>query len=300
MGKKAFRSGIVAILGRPNVGKSTLINALVGQKISIVTSKPQTTRHAIVGILTDSDYQAVLVDTPGLLSRAGKLINRSMNQAAAGSLAGADLSLLLVEAGHWQAGDNHVLERIRRSRVPCILTINKVDRVRPKAGLLPYIEESAARGDFVEIVPVSALKGSNLDRLKQQILQYLPEGECIYPAGDTTDRSMEFRVAELLREKLMQSLKDEVPYGLCVEIEELVERDGLALVDAVIWVDRESHKGIVVGRGGLRLKSVGRAARLELQKLFNRKFYLETRVKVKRNWSNDAALLRQLGYDARA
>jgi len=300
MGKKAFRSGIVAILGRPNVGKSTLINALVGQKISIVTSKPQTTRHAIVGILTDSDYQAVLVDTPGLLPRAGKLINRSMNQAAAGSLAGADLSLLLVEAGHWQAGDNHVLERIRRSRVPCILTINKVDRVRPKAGLLPYIEESAARGDFVEIVPVSALKGSNLDRLKQQILQYLPEGEYIYPAGDTTDRSMEFRVAELLREKLMQSLKDEVPYGLCVEIEELVERDGLALVDAVIWVDRESHKGIVVGRGGLRLKSVGRAARLELQKLFNRKFYLETRVKVKRNWSNDAALLRQLGYDARA
>lgn len=300
MGKKAFRSGIVAILGRPNVGKSTLINALVGQKISIVTSKPQTTRHAIVGILTDSDYQAVLVDTPGLLPRAGKLINRSMNQAAAGSLAGADLSLLLVEAGHWRAGDNHVLERIRRSRVPCILTINKVDRVRPKAGLLPYIEESAARGDFVEIVPVSALKGSNLDRLKQQILQYLPEGECIYPAGDTTDRSMEFRVAELLREKLMQSLKDEVPYGLCVEIEELVERDGLALVDAVIWVDRESHKGIVVGRGGLRLKSVGRAARLELQKLFNRKFYLETRVKVKRNWSNDAALLRQLGYDARA
>ncbi len=300
MGKKAFRSGIVAILGRPNVGKSTLINALVGQKISIVTSKPQTTRHAIVGIFTDSDYQAVLVDTPGLLPRAGKLINRSMNQAAAGSLAGADLSLLLVEAGHWQAGDNHVLERIRRSRVPCILTINKVDRVRPKAGLLPYIEESAARGDFVEIVPVSALKGSNLDRLKQQILQYLPEGECIYPAGDTTDRSMEFRVAELLREKLMQSLKDEVPYGLCVEIEELVERDGLALVDAVIWVDRESHKGIVVGRGGLRLKSVGRAARLELQKLFNRKFYLETRVKVKRNWSNDAALLRQLGYDARA
>lgn len=300
MGKKAFHSGIVAILGRPNVGKSTLINALVGQKISIVTSKPQTTRHAIVGIFTDSDYQAVLVDTPGLLPRAGKLINRSMNQAAAGSLAGADLSLLLVEAGHWQAGDNHVLERIRRSRVPCILTINKVDRVRPKAGLLPYIEESAARGDFVEIVPVSALKGSNLDRLKQQILQYLPEGECIYPAGDTTDRSMEFRVAELLREKLMQSLKDEVPYGLCVEIEELVERDGLALVDAVIWVDRESHKGIVVGRGGLRLKSVGRAARLELQKLFNRKFYLETRVKVKRNWSNDAALLRQLGYDARA
>ncbi len=300
MGKRAFRSGIVPLLGRPNVGKSTLINALVGQKISIVTSKPQTTRHAIVGILTDSDYQAVLVDTPGLLSRAGKLINRSMNQAAAGSLAGADLSLFLVEAGYWQAGDDHVLERIRRSRVPCILTINKVDRVRPKAGLLPYIKESAARGDFVEIVPVSALKGSNLDRLKQQIFQYLPEGECIYPAGDTTDRSMEFRVAELLREKLMQSLKDEVPYGLCVEIEELVEREGLALVDAVIWVDRESHKGIVVGRGGLRLKSVGRAARLELQKLFNRKFYLETRVKVKRNWSNDAALLRQLGYDAKA
>ncbi len=300
MGKKTFRSGIVAILGRPNVGKSTLINALVGQKISIVTSKPQTTRHAIVGIVTDSDYQAVLVDTPGLLSRAGKLINRTMNRAATGSLEGADLSLFLVEAGHWRAGDDHVLERIQRSRVPCILTINKVDQVRPKAGLLPYIEESAARGDFVEIVPVSALKGSNIDRLKQQILQYLPEGECIYPAGDTTDRSMEFRVAELLREKLMQSLKDEVPYGLCVEIEELVERDGLALVDAVIWVDRESHKGIVVGRGGLRLKSVGRAARLELQKLFNRKFYLETRVKVKRNWSNDAALLRQLGYDARA
>lgn len=300
MGKKAFRSGVVAILGRPNVGKSTLINALVGQKISIVTSKPQTTRNAIVGILNDRDYQAVLVDTPGLLSRASKLINRTMNRAATGSLVGADLSLLLVEAGHWQAGDDHVLERIQDSRVPCILAINKVDQVKPKAGLLPYIKKSAGRGDFVEIVPISALKGSNIERLKEQILQRLPEGERIYPAGDTTDRSMEFRVAEILREKLMQSLKDEVPYGLCVEIEELVERDGLALVDAVIWVDRESHKGIVVGRGGLRLKSIGRAARLELQELFSRKFHIETRVKVKRNWSNDAALLRQLGYGARA
>jgi GTP-binding protein Era len=300
MGKKAFRSGVVAILGRPNVGKSTLINALVGQKISIVTSKPQTTRNAIVGILNDRDYQAVLVDTPGLLSRASKLINRTMNRAATGSLVGADLSLLLVEAGHWQAADDHVLERIQDSRVPCILAINKVDQVKPKAGLLPYIEESSGRGDFVEIVPISALKGSNIERLKEQILQRLPEGERIYPAGDTTDRSMEFRVAEILREKLMQSLKDEVPYGLCVEIEELVERDGLALVDAVIWVDRESHKGIVVGRGGLRLKSIGRAARLELQELFSRKFHIETRVKVKRNWSNDAALLRQLGYGARA
>ena len=171
-----------------------------------------------------------------------------------------------------------------------------MDQVRPKVGLLPYIEATAARGDFAEIVPVSALKGSNLERLKQQIPPYLPEGEYLYPMGEVTDRSIEFRVAEVLREKLMQSLQEEVPYGLCVEIEELVERDNLVLVDAVIWVDRESHKGIVVGKGGLRLKRMGRAARLELEKLFSRKFHIETRAKVKRNWSNDAALLRQLGY----
>ena len=296
MAKKAFRSGIVAILGRPNVGKSTLTNVLVGQKISIVTSKPQTTRHAIVGILTEPDYQAVLIDTPGLLSRAGKLINRTMNRTARGSLAGANLCFLVVEAGRWQAGDDHVLASIQGSRVPCILIVNKVDQVRPKVGLLPYIEATAARGDFAEIVPVSALKGSNLERLKQQIPPYLPEGEYLYPMGEVTDRSIEFRVAEVLREKLMQSLQEEVPYGLCVEIEELVERDNLVLVDAVIWVDRESHKGIVVGKGGLRLKHMGRAARLELEKLFSRKFHIETRAKVKRNWSNDAALLRQLGY----
>lgn len=296
MTRESYRSGFVAVLGRPNVGKSTLVNALVGEKISIVSSKPQTTRHAILGILTEADYQAVFIDTPGLHSGSGRLMNRVMNRAAAGSIASADVVLLVVEADRWFEADEAVLDRIREARLPCLLIVNKVDRIRPREKLLPFLEEAAARFDFVEIVPVSALKGSNLERLKTLIAGYLNQQEALYPEDIATDRGGYFRAAEIIREKLMQMLHEEVPYGVSVEVNELTKEDERLHVDATVWVEREAHKAIVLGKGGQRIKSIGRAARLDLQVLFESPVFLRTHVKLKRNWSDSVQALRQLGY----
>jgi len=295
----SFRSGFVAVVGRPNVGKSTLVNALVGEKISIVTAKPQTTRHAIVAILSAENYQVVFIDTPGIHGGAKKLMNRTMNKAASNSLVDADLVLFLVEAGRWTAGDDAVLEQIVQSGRPCMLVVNKVDRIKPRDALLPYLAECGARHEFVEIVPASALKGSNLDRLKELLGAALPVQEPMYDSGVVTDRSMAFRVAEMVREKLMQALHDEVPYGVGVEINKLEAEEQRVLVDILIWVDQESHKGIVVGKDGERLKNVGRQARLELESIFSRRFHLQTHVKARENWSDNAQALRQMGYDER-
>jgi len=294
-----FRSGYLAIVGRPNTGKSTLVNALVGEKISIVTSKPQTTRHRILGVLTGERYQLMLVDTPGLHGGSGKLLNRTMNRAAVGSLADADAVLFLVEATGWSSGDDYVLERIRQLRCPCLLVPNKVDLVKPRSRLLPFIERCTQRHDFSEIIPVSATRGQNLDRLLDTVLNYIPEGDMLFPADATTDRNIEFRIAEIVREKLMQCLHQEVPYGLAVEVNQLQVRGELMLVDMIIWVDRESHSGIVVGQGGARIKRVGTEARLELETTFGRKFHLQTRVKARQNWSDSARALQQLGFEIR-
>jgi GTP-binding protein Era len=298
MAKSKHRSGFVAVIGKPNVGKSTLINALVGHKISIVTSKPHTTRHAILGVLTKPDAQVVFIDTPGLENKSRRLMNRAMNRAAIGAVEGANLVLFVVEAGKWNNGDEQALELVKQSGLPCMLIINKVDQVKPKERLLPYLQASSERYDFIELVPVSALREDNLQRLMDALLTYLPEESPLYPAEMLTDRGLRFQAAEVLREKLMESLYQEVPYGLAVEINELGEDEkGLLRIDAIIWVDRESHKGIVVGQGGQLLKKVGQAARLDLESRLGRQLHLESKVKLKRNWADNAQALRQMGYD---
>jgi GTP-binding protein Era len=297
MSSDSYRSGFAAVVGRPNTGKSTLVNALVAEKISIVTAKPQTTRHSILGILTRPDCQIALVDTPGLHKPRGRLLNRAMNRAAAASLGGADLALFVIEATGWRAGDDFALSRLEESRIPVLLVVNKMDLVKPRSALLPFLEECGRKGDFREIVPVSARRGDNLDHLLTVICNYLPAGPSLFPDDMRTDRSREFRVAEVVREKLLENLREEVPYGLAVEVLAFEERGDLWLADVVIWVERESHQGIVVGRGGETLKRIGRAARLELEAIFGRRLHLETRVKLKANWSDNAAALRQLGYE---
>ena len=293
-----FRTGFVAIVGRPNVGKSTLVNALVGRKISIVTPRPQTTRHAIVGVLTRPNSQVLFVDTPGLHTRQRNLLNRAMNRAVEGALVGAEVALFVVEAGVWKAADTFVLEHVLAARIPVILAINKVDLVRPKSALLPYLLACEKRAGFHAIVPISAAGADNLDRLLEQLTDLLPVGPPLYPLDAATNRGMAFRVAEIIREKLLIALRQEVPYGLAVEILALEEKPGVVLADAVIWADRESHKGIVVGKGGATIKEVGTAARLDLEKIFGLRFYLETHVKVKTNWADSARALQQFGFEA--
>jgi GTP-binding protein Era len=292
------RSGFVAVIGRPNVGKSTLVNALVGHKISIVTSKPHTTRHAILGVLTEAEFQIIFIDTPGLASRSGKLMNRAMNKAVVGAVEGADIIFFVIEAGKWSAADADALQLVSKSKLPCILIVNKIDRIRPKTKLLPFLQTVSARHEFVEIFPVSAINEVNLDRLKDVLVTNLPEQEALYAAEMLTNRGVRFRVAEILREKLMQNLHQEVPYGLGVEINELEEDEsGRLHIDATIWVDRESHKGIVVGKGGAGIKKIGSAARQEMQEILDQAVHLESRVKLKKNWSDNAQALREMGYD---
>jgi GTP-binding protein Era len=300
---REHRSGFIAVVGRPNVGKSTLVNALVGHKISIVTSKPHTTRHAILGVLTRPGFQIVFIDTPGLATHATQtknLMNRAMNQAATGSLDYADVILFVVEAGRWNPADEEALKLIRHSGLPCIVIANKIDRVKPKAKLLPYLQQLSGKYNFAAIVPVSATNSDNLDTLQNVLVDNLPEQEPLYAAEMRTDKGVRFQVAEVLREKLMQSLHQELPYGVGVEVSELEEdENGRLCADVIIWVERDSHKGIVIGHGGQGIKNVGQAARLELQETLGKPVRLESRVKVKKNWSDNAQALQQMGYDGK-
>jgi GTP-binding protein Era len=289
-------SGFVAVLGRPNVGKSTLVNALVGEKISIVTSKPNTTRHAILGVLSRPDWQIIFIDTPGLTNKQQRLIDKAMNRAATGALVGANIVLFMVEAGTWSAADKGALQLIKQSGLECILAVNKIDKIKPKEKLLPYLQARAADHDYLEIVPLSALGNDNLELLAQQIATHLPIEEPLYPAEMLTDKGIQFRVAEVVREKLMDSLRQELPYGVGVEIELLEDTPQRLNVSAIVWVGRESHKGIVIGPGGKAIKHVGQSARLDLQEILQRKVHLETLVKVKRNWADNAQWIQQLGY----
>ncbi len=291
------RAGFVAVVGRPNTGKSTLVNALVHEKISIVTSKPQTTRHSILGILTEPNVQVVFVDTPGLHTGSGRLINRAMNRSASASMAGADLALFVTDATGWARADDHALMRLQEAGIPAFLVVNKLDLLKRREDLLPVLSDFSSRGDFVEIIPISARQGTNLDRLLDTIRKRIPVGPQLFPSGVKTDRSMEFRIGEVLREKMLSLLHQEVPYGLAVEILAIEKRPDLVLVDAVVWVDRESHQGIVVGRGGERIKKIGTLAREDLETIFARRFYLTVRVNVKENWGDNARALRQLGYE---
>ncbi|MGA0072359.1 MAG: GTPase Era [Steroidobacteraceae bacterium] len=294
------RAGTVAIVGRPNVGKSTLLNALVGQKLSITSPKPQTTRHRVMGILSDPTFQAVFIDTPGLHTNQPRALNRLMNRAAGSSMADADLILWMVDAARWTAEDEAVLERIRSADKPCILVINKVDRLRRREQLLPLIEKLAGLHAFAAVVPLSAQRPADVNRLAPVIEGLLPEAPPLFPADQVTDRSERFLAAEVIREKLTRFLHQELPYGLTVEIESWQEQDDPPAVDihAVIWVERAGQKPIVIGKGGQVLKSVGRAARLELNQSLGRRVHLELWVKVRENWADSDTALRALGYES--
>ncbi len=294
----AYRAGLVAVIGRPNVGKSTLINAILGRKVSIVTAKPQTTRHRILAVHTTGDAQIIFVDTPGLHRKAGKAMNRLMNRTAASALADADVVLFVSDASHWTSEDDDVLKRLRGVKAPVIAILNKVDKVHPKEKLLDAMALMSARLDFAEIVPMSALKGDNLAQLVAMLPSFLPESPPLFPEDMHTDRSPEFHAAEVIREKLTLMLHQELPYGLTVQVERLVEEDGGVTINAIIWVERDSQKGIVVGRGGSTLKRIGRAARLELNEQMGCNVHLELWVKVKANWADNEQDLMNLGYES--
>lgn len=297
MNDPSYRCGFVAVVGRPNVGKSTLVNAIMGIKISIVSPKPQTTRHRILAVHTTDIHQIVFIDTPGLHRKADKAMNRLMNRAATSALMDADLVLFICEANRWTVEDQDVVERLRDCKAPVVALLNKIDKVHPREELLRVIAETAARYDFNEVVPISAKRGENLDRLLELIPGYLPESPPLYPEDMFTDRSVSFRSAELVREKLLSHLRQEVPYGLTVQIERFErEVEGIS-IHAIIWVERDSQKGIVVGKGGNVLKKVGRAARLELKEEFGVPVHLALWVKVKENWADSEKDLMSLGYD---
>jgi GTP-binding protein Era len=299
VGEGMLRCGFAALVGRPNVGKSTLLNALLGQKVSIVSPKPQTTRTRILGVLTQPGMQIVLVDLPGIHASQPKAINRYMNRTALSSLADSDVNLFIVEAARWTDEDERALEELKAAGRPILLLINKVDRVHPKERLFPFIEELSKKAAFAEIVPISATKGSNLARLPDIIARHLPESGLLYPADQITDATDRFIAAEIVREKLMLRLQDELPYGLVVEIEGMGDSEdepGKIVIQAVIWVERVSQKAIVIGKAGERLKEIGRSARLDLNKHFGRHVHLELWVKVKEGWSDDESALRKFGY----
>lgn len=298
MTEPGFRCGFVAVVGRPNVGKSTLVNALVGRKVSIVTSRPQTTRQRVIGVANSPAAQLLFVDTPGMHRREQNALNRLMNHSAQGSLADADVVLVVTEAGRWTGEDEDVLQRAQATRRPVMLLLNKVDRIRPREPVLPLLEEAASRGDFAAVVPVSAERGENLERLRALLEAAVPEGPALFEPDQWSNRDERFHIAEILREKLMRRLREELPYGLAVEIERLAESEqGRLEVAAVVWVEREAHKAIVIGKGGALLKAAGQAARLELKARFSRPVHLETWVKVREHWTDRDSDLRRLGYD---
>ena len=292
------RAGFVALVGRPNVGKSTLLNALLERKVSIVSPKPQTTRHRILGLLNGPEFQIALVDTPGIHSGERRMLNVVMNRTAASSLADADLVAFVVEALRFTTEDERVLQRIRDADRPAVLVVNKADRAQPRERLLPFIASVASRHPFVEVVPLSALRRDNVSALPLALAKHLPESPPLFPPAQVTDRSDRFRAAELIREKLTLRLQQELPYGVSVEIENIEDtEDGRVAIHAVIWVEREGQKSIVIGEKGALLKEVGTSARLELNRLYGRRTHLELWVKVKDNWADSANALRAFGYD---
>jgi GTP-binding protein Era len=299
-GEKLARCGFAALVGRPNVGKSTLLNALLGQKVSIVSPRPQTTRTRIHGVLTRPGMQIVFVDLPGIHAKQPRAINRYMNRTALASLADADVNLFVIEALRWTEEDERALGELRAAGRPILLLINKADRAQPRSRLLPFIQEISAKADFAQVVPISALKRKNIQGLPDLIAAHLPESPLLFPADQVTDSSDSFMASEIIREKLTRRLQEEVPYGLVVEIEGIGQAEdepGKLIVQAAIWVERTGQKAIVIGKGGELLKEVGRAARLDLKQYFGRPVHLELWVKVREGWTDDEAALRKFGYE---
>ncbi|WP_018992317.1 GTPase Era [Aromatoleum toluclasticum] len=293
---EGFRTGFVAIVGRPNVGKSTLLNRLIGQKISIVSRKAQTTRHRVTGILTNDDAQFVFVDTPGFQTKHRNALNRSMNRTVSQVLSDVDLVLFVIEAGRFSEDDRKVVEVLPREG-NVVLVINKVDRLADKTQLLPFIARVKDVYPFTEVVPLSAERGTNVEQLLKAVTPLLPEGAPMYGEDEITDRSERFLAAEFLREKLFRLLGDELPYGIAVEVEKFETEGKLRRIHAAVVVDRASHKAIVIGKDGEQLKRIASEARVELEQLFDGKVFLEVWVKVKSGWADDERALKSLGYE---
>lgn len=299
-GSEEFRCGYIAIVGRPNVGKSTLMNCMLGQKISITSPKPQTTRHRILGIKTSDRAQLIFVDTPGLHRAAGRAMNRVLNKAALDAIHDVDIILLLVEAGVWTDQDQYLIDKLHDINVPVILVLNKVDRIKRKDELLAFIRDMSEKMPFAGVVPVSAKSGDNLGQLEQLLTDILPVAPALFSEEQVTDRSERFIAAELIREKLMRRLGQELPYALTVEIEQFTAREKLLDISAIIWVERDGQKAIVIGKQGSGLKAVGKQARLDMENIFGQKVFLRLWVKVKEKWSDDERALRSFGYSDRS
>ena len=292
------KCGYVAIVGRPNVGKSTLLNRILGQKISITSRKPQTTRHQILGIKTEGDVQVVYVDTPGLhIDQADKAINRYMNKAATSALKHVDLVIFMVDRTRWNEADEHVYEKVKAANCPVILAINKIDILDDKQSLLPYLQEVQQRLPNAVLVPIAAHTGASVDQLEQCVLDQLPNGRHFFPEDQVTDRSARFITAELIREKIMRQLGDELPYQMTVEIEEFAQDGPVLHIGALILVERKGQKRILIGDKGDRIKQIGRDARVDMERMFECKVMLKLWVKVKSGWSDDERALQSLGYD---
>ena len=295
MNASVHRSGYGAIVGRPNVGKSTLLNRLVGMKVSITSRRPQTTRHRITGIVSEPDAQLVLVDTPGFQTAHGGALNKLMNRVVTDSLGGVDAVLFVVEAGEFGADDRKVLALLPQ-RIPVVLVINKIDRAKDKSRLLPFIARVSTEFDFAQVVPIAAAKGTQVARLVDAVKPYLPEGPALYREDEITDRSERFLAAELLREKLFRLLGEELPYAATVVVEKFETKAGLRRIHAAIVVDKPNHKAIVIGKGGAKLKDIATQARMDMEKLFGGKVFLEVWVKVKSGWAGSLTALKNLGY----
>ena len=290
--------GYVTIIGRPNVGKSTLLNNLIGQKISITSRKPQTTRWHTIGVNTDEKYQIIYIDTPGVQDSPVNAINRHMNKEAVNAIAGIDLLIYMVEALKWTAPDEYVLKLIQNQAVPIILVVNKIDKVKDKEPILPYLKELSEKMNFKEIIPLCALSRNSLRPLEQCIKDLLPEGQFQYPHDQVTDKSQRFFAAEFIREKLIKRLGDELPYSLTVTIDSFVEKEKITHIDAIIWVATRGQKAIVIGQQGEGLKAVGSQARRDMERMFDCKVFLRTWVKVKDKWMDNELAMKQLGFDS--
>ncbi len=293
------RTGYVAIVGRPNVGKSTLLNRILGQKLSITSRRPQTTRHQILGIKTEGAIQVIYVDTPGLHLEQKKAINRYMNRAAHSALVDVDVAVFVVDGLRWTEEDEAVLERLRDLKSPVILVVNKVDRVEDKAKLLPHLQQLGEKLAFAEIIPISAKNGYNVEPLEQAVNRRLPEGEFLFPEDQITDRTQRFLAAELVREKVMRQCGDELPYSVTVEIESFKAQGKVLHIHALILVERQGQKKIIIGDQGSRIKEIGRSARIDMENMFEQKVMLNLWVKVKSGWSDDERALQSLGYQDR-
>ncbi|MDG2960715.1 GTPase Era [Bisgaard Taxon 10/6] len=289
--------GFIAIVGRPNVGKSTLLNKILGQKISITSRKAQTTRHRIVGIHTEGPYQAVYVDTPGLHIEEKRAINRLMNRAASSAIGDVDLIIFVVDGTHWNEDDEMVLNKLRQAKAPVVLAINKIDNVKNKDELLPFITELSGKFNFTDIVPISAQRGNNVHKLQEIVRRSLKPGIHHFPEDYVTDRSQRFMASEIIREKLMRFMGEELPYSVTVEIEQFkLNERGVYEINGLILVERDGQKKMVIGQGGQKIKVIGTEARQDMERLFDNKVHLELWVKVKSGWADDERALRSLGY----